>query len=124
MENSYNKKYTQDNLSMRILNASHDEKPLGKSGNFEKDNYGGSEVLGINKSIKDIGFETQTTHSTERRLKGLKKAERSDLVKEVLEAPPSWLVKWGSTWTLLVVLMILAISCRISRFSKRRSANN
>ncbi|MBP6619605.1 MAG: HlyD family efflux transporter periplasmic adaptor subunit [Leadbetterella sp.] len=110
MENSYDKKYTQDNLSMRILNARHDEKPLGKSANFEKDNYGGSEVLGINKSIKDIGFESQTTQSTERRLKGLGKAERSDLVKEVLEAPPSWLVKWGSTWTLLVVLMILAIS--------------
>jgi multidrug efflux pump subunit AcrA (membrane-fusion protein) len=110
MENSYDKKYTQDKLSMRILNGPHDEKPLGKSGNFEKDNYAGSEVLGINKSIKDLGLAEQRNQNTERKLKGLGKAERSDLVKEVLEAPPSWLVKWGSTWTLIVVLMILAIS--------------
>lgn len=110
MENSYDKKYTQDKLSMRILNSPHDDKPLGKSGNFEKDNYGGSEVLGINKSIKDLGLVGQKTQNTERKLKGLGKAERSDLVKEVLEAPPSWLVKWGSTWSLIVVLMILAIS--------------
>ncbi len=110
MENTYDKKYTQDKLSMRILNEPHDEKPLGKSGNFDKDDYGGSEVLGINRSMKEIGLVSQTTPTTERKLKGLGKAERSDLVKEVLEAPPSWLVKWGSTWTLLVILMILAIS--------------
>jgi multidrug resistance efflux pump len=108
-ESNYDKKYTQDHLSMKILNALVDDKPLGKSGNFEKDNYGGSEVLGINQSIKEL-VGGASPKLKERKLKGLAKADRSDLVKEVLEAPPSWLVKWGSTWTLLVVVMILAIS--------------
>lgn len=108
-ENNYDKKYTQDHLSMRILDASGDDKPLGKSSNFEKDHYSGSEVLGINQSIKDLVGKIPAKPQ-ERKLKGLGKADRSDLVKEVLEAPPSWLVKWGSTWTLLVVIMILAIS--------------
>lgn len=110
MEENYSKKYTQDNLSMRILNAMNEDKPLGKSASFDKDNYEGSELLGINKSIKDIGLINQTTKIPERKLKGLGRSERSDLVKEVLEAPPSWLVKWGSTWTLVVILMILSIS--------------
>ena len=112
MENE--KKYSQDGLSMKILDALNDHKPsenLGQSSNFEKDQYGGSSILGINTSILDLGLIKKEPQKSSLKLKGLTaKAERSDLVKEVLETPPSWLIKWGSTWSLVVVLMILAIS--------------
>ncbi len=107
------KKYSNDSLSIRILNSiqeNSENTPLAVSGHLKKEAYEPSQLAGVHQSILELEILTTETKKPALKLKGLNNSERSDLVKEVLETPPSWLIKWGSTWALLVLLAILAIS--------------
>ena len=72
--------------------------------------YRNSGLLGVNVSLKDSGLLNKSPQPKTLKLKGLGEPERSDLVKEVLESPPSSLIRWGSTWAFVIVCMLLAIS--------------
>ncbi len=107
------KQYSNDSLSIKILNSlqeNTDNSALPTSSNLRKEPYEPSKIAGVHESIMDLGIINKDPIKQPLKLKGLTNAERSDLVKEVLETPPSWLIKWGSTWALLVVIGILAIS--------------
>ncbi|MBK6977744.1 MAG: hypothetical protein IPH28_12110 [Cytophagaceae bacterium] len=111
MNSDFKKEYSNDDLSIKILMNSQEsaEYPVQNQG-FEKKEYKSSKLAGINTSMADLGLVTVKNNPPELKLKGLGKPERSDLVTEVLETPPNWLIRWGSTWTLFVLMMILAIS--------------
>lgn len=111
MNSDFKKEYSNDDLSIKILMNSQEsaDYPVQNQG-FEKKAYKSSNLAGINTNMADLGLVNIKNNTPELKLKGLGKPERSDLVTEVLETPPNWLIRWGSTWTLLVLAMILAIS--------------
>ncbi len=64
---------------------------------------------GISTPISELsGLKKEEKHK--RQLKGLSESKRSDLVEEVLQSPPNSLIRWGSTWILVILFMLLAIS--------------
>lgn len=74
--------------------------------------YSSPKVPGLTTSIKELGLlnPAKSPKDKARKLKGLGEPQRSDVVKEVLESPPAWLIRWGSTWVMIIIAMILAIS--------------